>query len=55
MSGFVSAAVILAAGIFFAWQAYKLYRDCSVKSAQQLMFGGFIYLPLVQLAITTGI
>jgi protoheme IX farnesyltransferase len=54
MIGIVSGSVILIAGAFFAWQAYNLYKNCTVKSAQQLMFGGFLYLPIVQLAITIG-
>jgi protoheme IX farnesyltransferase len=51
MCGPVSASIILVAGIGFCYQAYKLYKDCTVKSAQQLMFGSFLYLPVVQLAI----
>jgi protoheme IX farnesyltransferase len=37
------------AGIFFAAQAVKLYSDCEIRSAQKLMFGSFIYLPVVQM------
>jgi heme o synthase len=55
LSGFGSAAIILLGGAFFTWQAYRLYTTCSIKSAQQLMFGGFMYLPIVQLVIATGI
>lgn len=54
MAGTMAALIILACGIVFLWQAYKLYKDCSVKAASQLMFGSFIYLPIVQLAILTG-
>ena len=36
-------------GIFFAAQAVKLYSDCEIRSAQKLMFGSFIYLPVVQI------
>ena len=54
MSGVVSCFVILVCGIIFIYQAYRLYKDCSIKSAQQLMFGSFIYLPVVQLAIMIG-
>jgi protoheme IX farnesyltransferase len=55
MSGTLSAVLITAAGAIFAYQAYRLYKDCTVKAAQQLMFGSFIYLPVVQLAIMIGI
>jgi protoheme IX farnesyltransferase len=51
MSGTVSAVIILLSGIFFLYQAYRLYQECSVKAARQLMFGSFLYLPLVQLAV----
>jgi len=54
MSGSISAIIILICGILFLWQAYNLYKECSVKAAKQLMFGSFAYLPLVQLAIMIG-
>jgi heme o synthase len=54
MFGLGPAAVILFAGIVFAWQAYGLFRDCSTKAAQKLMFGSFFYLPVVQLAMIFG-
>jgi protoheme IX farnesyltransferase len=50
----ISAVVVLACGMFFAYQAYRLFRDLTVKAAQQLMFGSFFYLPVVQLAIMLG-
>lgn len=50
----IAPIVILVAGIIFFYPAVKLYRDCSVKSAQQVMFGSFAYLPIVQLAILLG-
>jgi heme o synthase len=53
-SGIISALVILACGIGFFLQAYKLYRTCEVRSASRLMFGSFIYLPVVQLALLFG-
>lgn len=50
----VAPIVILIAGIIFFYPAMKLYRDCSVASARQVMFGSFAYLPIVQLAILLG-
>ena len=50
----ISTIVILICGLLFFYQAVKLYRDCSIKSARQVMFGSFAYLPLVQLAILLG-
>lgn len=55
MAGTWSGLIILICSILFALQAYKLYRDCSIKAASQLMFGSFIYLPIVQLAIMMNI
>lgn len=52
--GTISAIIVVACGVFFAYQAYVLFRDCTIKAAQQLMFGSFLYLPVVQLAIMLG-
>ncbi len=54
MSGSVSAVIITLCGIFFSYQAYKLYKECTVAAARQLMFGSFLYLPIVQFAIMIG-
>lgn len=54
MSGIVSAIIISICGILFAFQAYKLYTDLTIESARRLMFGSFIYLPVVQLAVMIG-
>lgn len=54
MSGTIPSVIILICGIGFLIQAWKLYRNCDIRSAQQLMFGSFIYLPVVQLALLFG-
>ncbi|MDQ3109967.1 MAG: protoheme IX farnesyltransferase, partial [Bacteroidota bacterium] len=54
LSGLISAIIILACGVGFLIQALKLYRDCEISSARKLMFGSFIYLPAVQLALLFG-
>ncbi|HWY97476.1 MAG TPA: heme o synthase [Bacteroidia bacterium] len=54
MNGTISGIVIITCGMAFAYQAYKLYNECTVKAAKRLMFGSFIYLPVVQLAILFG-
>lgn len=41
--------LIVLTGIFFTAQAVKLYSNCEIKNAQKLMFGSFIYLPVVQM------
>lgn len=55
MSGSISAVIIAISGIYFAYQAYNLYKDLSIESARKLMFGSFIYLPIVQLAVMSGV
>jgi protoheme IX farnesyltransferase len=51
MAGWFYAVVALIAGALFAWQAYTLLKKCDNESASKLMFGSFIYLPVVQLAL----
>ena len=54
MSGTISAIIISICGILFTIQAYTLYKDLTIESARKLMFGSFIYLPIVQLAVMIG-
>ncbi len=54
MSGIISAIVISICGLLFIYQAQKLFNQLTVKYAQNLMFGSFVYLPVVQLAIMSG-
>ncbi len=54
MTGIISTGLIFCSSTAFLYQAYRLYKDCSVKAAKQLMFGSFIYLPVVQLAVLFG-
>ncbi len=54
MAGPITAIIISFCSLFFLWQAYKLYRDLTIEAARQLMFGSFIYLPVVQLAVMIG-
>ena len=54
MSGIFSAVIISICGAFFSYQAYTLYKECTVAAARKLMFGSFIYLPVVQMAVMIG-
>ncbi|MGZ3901647.1 MAG: heme o synthase [Bacteroidia bacterium] len=54
ISGIVSAIVITICGAFFCYQAYNLYKECTVEAARKLMFGSFFYLPVVQIAVMIG-
>jgi protoheme IX farnesyltransferase len=49
--GYVIGGVSLIMGLIFSYQAFTLVRKLDVKSAQSLMFGSFIYLPVVQLVL----
>ncbi len=51
ISGYISAAIILLAGIGFLVLAIKLFNTLSTKDASKLMFASFIYLPVVQVAM----
>ena len=51
MAGPISMIIIIIAGIYFTLQAWRLYKECTVERARQLMFGSFIYLPVVQIAL----
>jgi protoheme IX farnesyltransferase len=51
MSGVPSLLVITLMGLSFAYLAWQLYRHCTTDKARKLMFGSFIYLPIVQLAL----
>lgn len=47
----VAFAVMIVAALGFSWQALTLLRQQNVKSASRLMFGSFLYLPVVQIAM----
>lgn len=53
-SGTISAFVISFCSIYFLYQAYVLYKECTVEAARKLMFGSFFYLPAIQLAVMIG-
>ena len=52
--GLVSNVIIAAVGAMFWWMAWNHYRKCDDSSARMLMFGSFIYLPVMQLALVFG-
>jgi heme o synthase len=51
---FVSAMVMLSAGILFMYYAFKLFRSCETKDAKKLMFASIAYLPVILLALLFG-
>ncbi|TLU98321.1 protoheme IX farnesyltransferase [Dyadobacter luticola] len=50
MTGINSAFIATVFGVLFLAQTLHLMRTCTDKTARQLMFGSFIYLPIVQIA-----
>src|SRR5690606_40086464 len=50
MTGINSAFIATIFGILFLAQTFHLMRKCNDKTALQLMFGSFLYLPIVQIA-----
>lgn len=50
-TGWISATIVSCMGAVFIYQAFNLYKTGSIEDARKLMFGSFIYLPLVQLTL----
>ena len=50
MTGLDSAIVATVCGVAFFAQTFSLMRTGSKKSAKRIMFGSFLYLPIVQIA-----
>ncbi|GAB3537546.1 heme o synthase [Pontibacter brevis] len=50
MTGVTSAMIAVVCGVLFLAQTFYLMRTCSKKAAMSIMFGSFLYLPIVQIA-----
>ena len=50
ITGINSAVVVTICGVLFLSQTFMLMKDNSRKSALRIMFGSFLYLPIVQIA-----
>lgn len=50
ITGIYSAIVATVCGVLFFAQTFSLMRDGNRKSAMRIMFGSFLYLPIVQIA-----
>lgn len=50
MTGFNSAVIATVCGILFLSQTFYLMKKCTDKAALSIMFGSFLYLPIVQIA-----
>ncbi len=53
-TGWMSATVLSCMGLVFIIQAYNLFKSGTIVDARKLMFGSFVYLPLVQIALMIG-
>ena len=51
ITGYISAIVVIILTLFFFYRAVNLYRKCDVPAARKLMFGSYIYLTVMQLAL----
>jgi protoheme IX farnesyltransferase len=51
MTGIYSAFIVTVCGILFLVQSFRHMKDCSRKSALWIMYGSFLYLPIVQIAL----
>jgi protoheme IX farnesyltransferase len=49
--GIISIGLILVANVFMIMRSIKLYQDMEVSSARRVMFGSYMYLPVVLLAL----
>ncbi|WP_225986445.1 heme o synthase [Rufibacter sp. LB8] len=50
MAGKTSAFIAVACGVLFLMQTFYLMHTCSKRAAMNIMFGSFLYLPIVQIA-----
>ncbi len=50
LTGVISSAVVTICGCLFLAQSFYLMKDGSKESARRIMFGSFLYLPIVQIA-----
>jgi protoheme IX farnesyltransferase len=50
ITGINAALIAVVCGSLFLIQTFYLMKECSRKAALQMMFGSFIYLPVVQIA-----
>lgn len=51
LSGIVSFWIVLAANLYMVWLCVQLYRQMTVSAARRVMFGSYIYLAVVLLAL----
>ena len=50
ITGITSMIIAVICGVIFLVQTFSLMKTCEVESAKKIMFGSFLYLPIVQIA-----
>lgn len=50
-TGWISAVIVALTGLLFFYQTVVLYKSIDTKDARSLMFGSFLYLPIVMIAL----
>jgi len=51
IKGMISLILVMMANIFMLWRCISLYNKMDVSSARKVMFGSYMYLPVVLLAL----
>ena len=51
MAGRISIAVVIFANLFMIARSFRLYQTMEVKAARAVMFGSYLYLPLILFAL----
>lgn len=51
MSGLISMIIVSIANVFMLLQCVRLFKEMDVKAARRVMFGSYIYLPVVLLSL----
>jgi len=51
LQGLIAIGVVILANVFMIGRCISLYRTMEVKAARRVMFGSYIYLPLILLAL----
>ena len=51
VQGKIGLGLVILANLFMIWRCVSLYRNMDVGSARRVMFGSYLYLPVVMLAL----
>ena len=51
VSGLISMVIVTLANLAMLWQCIRLFKEMDIKAARRVMFGSYIYLPVVLLAL----